>query len=880
MTWQADALEEYGSARKIGEALHGRLPPTLKARWKTNLGNKVSELLNGDTGWWRRTGARALDELAEILGVPVAELLGVGATAVDALDFPEFPALPPLRPDETPFMATVETSLVALAVDYKWNEVAASFRRWIVAPPGSGKSLVVRYLAASAPTRYRAASVETLEAALAFVADRSTSLVVEVERSAPTDPDALDALVQSTHACAILAPFQCPGRAWRAGGSRSSRTETGWEIIEPPAFSTWRGDLARWIAQRIKSVKGRKTHLNADGVCAWLDRYDPACVIVATPGDLVALCADLDLHREELPLGDRAERWLRDVGTARIGEAAPKAWRDRFASRTYCSLLDARVRRLEVDVAAIALPDWEGLVPRETGARRANGELDAPLVVGAFVHAGLLRSGDRGVVPYPRWVAQGAVEAKLAAEFDTRDPSAWGILAADESRKALVDGALDRLAPGPFRKIVKTVVAAFDRDSLGKRAALETVFASAARRLHLGEAVPEADHAVWQKLVCTQLDNLEGSGAPGDRPTPYTRRDPEELVVNAWTLSLHVTAPTLNTDHGWLVPGWRSAALRFADLPAGLSPCVHDGTEPSPHDASRRTCEIAPVVIALVEVQELEDSIPRVLLPALLLDTARDWPLRPGHLTNVGRGSWEEAELLRLAGDLEPEARAAAASRIWRLLPTMRDGACVVERIEILGATHPQLSEFVLDNLAADTVVATVAAEGLHVRRVSGNSHVEKDPQLLKRLPRSVRTRALRAWHERPAVLQSKWTEAHALLTILEHDDLALAIQLARNGDRETAAQFATFVWGTDPEAAGAEAEAALLSDANAASPWFWAAPRAALAHLTEILRQGRVPAWARSWAYRRALESGRAAAALYALSREASGADGFVRTP
>ena len=867
MTWQDNALKNYESARKIGEALHRRLTPKLRAKWKTNLGNNVAQLLNGETGWWRRTGRPALDELAEMLSVPVEELLGDHFSLPDALGFPEFPALPPLGPDEAPFAEALDASLVGLTVDYKRNVVGANFRKWIIAGPGSGKSLVIRYLAARAPTRYLAVSVETLEAALAMVASSSTTLVVEIERTAPNDQEVLNKLLQSTRACTILAPFDIPDRSWLGCDSRVRQTEPGWEVIEPPPFSTWRADFTRWVVQRIESVKGRETYLDTDVVQHWLDHHDPACELVSTPGDLLSLCADIDRHGgEDLPLGDRATRWLRDVGIPLIGDAAPTPWRDRLASRTYASMLDAQLRGLALDLGAGTRASWEGLVPRDTGPRRAKGDLDAPVVVAAFSHAGLLRAGERGVVPYPRWVAQGLPEGTLEGEFDANDPTDWGVLAGDESRQGLVDRAIDRLPPGAFRRLVKTVIAAFARESLGKRAALEAVFAAAGRRLHRGEEVPVAEHPVWHELLFLQLKNLEGSNLPGDQLTPYTRRDAEELVATTWAISLFIAPPTLERDPDWMLPGW-SRGLRLADVPAWLP--RHVWSDTGHHNPARRICELGRAVVVHLDLQELGDDIPRVLLPALLLDVERDWPLREVHLKCLHGGTWEETALLRGGHELAPPLRAALAGRIWSLVPTMPEGACVAERIEILQNARPQLSRFVLENLSPEAIESTVRKDGLHVRGLGGGSYVDKDPMLLKRLSRVVRGRALRAWTECPAVLATKWMEASALVAILDAEDLDLAIEFARISRGDTATEFASFVWRTSAPTARTKAAAAYVLDSETASRWFLSAPRAEIPYLAGLLRQPPVATWVRAWAYRRALDAGPAASMLYSLSTE-----------
>ena len=858
VTWQERAIAHHQSARRIGELLHKRLPRGLRTKWQpAHLSNKVSELLGGKAGWWERTGGPALGHLADLLDTPVDEMLGAHEPGPHLLGFPEFPALPPLGLDEVPFTAPPTASLLAHALRPDWFGLFSSKWKWVVAPPGSGKTLAIRYLTARPAHRTCAATVDTLDAALALE-HHGADVVIEVERTAPGDVAAIEALQGSARTCTVLAPFAIPLRELR--GERHGMA-SGWSCIHPDSFLTWRSEFAAWIVDRISGVKGRRTRLDVLSLERWLEENDPSGEIVASPGDLVALCADFDAHGAQgAALGRRAERWLRDVGTRQVGDHVPAAWKQRLAARSYASMLQTQFRDLHTSLSATSLDAWERLVPREVAPRRRRGQLDAALVVSAFREAGLLGPGDAGLVAYPRWVGQGCLEMSLEDDFDAKDPAGWGLLAADSSRMPAVDGALDRLALGAFRRLLKATVRAFDRASLGRRAALEAVFASAARRLRTLRVDPR-DVEAFQTLTRLQLENLERGGWSA---TPYFRRDPEEFLANAWTLSSYVPALRLEEDPGWLAPGWCTTPLSLDDIPGRVLGQVLDVGASDPLHPSRRICEIGPQVVAGLAVQYLGDNIPRVLLPALFVDTQRDWPLRPEHLRGLGHDTFEEGELRRLGEALEPAERASLATRVWRLLAPGQ--ASVVEKIELLCESFPRLASYVLANVPAETVRETVRGSGLHVRQASPSSIVERSPSPLLRLPSLIVTAAVREWSDCPALLSAKWVEAQSLVQILGTDDIDLLIALARQADEQTAIQFARVVWETDVEAARTEIEADGEAGRQPASYWYWSAPRTELPFVASWLRQP-LPDWTKKWAYARAPEAGPAADGLYEIS-------------
>jgi hypothetical protein len=855
MTWQDDAKQKFGSARGVGRALHKKLRPKDRSRWSEEaLGNKVSELIRGEPAWWLGTGADALPLLAELLSAEVDVLVGVPTATEGMIDFPEFPALPPLRPDE-PFAAGATESLMALALEFRNGEARLRSHRWIQAPPGAGKSFVIRYLATRAPTAFAASTVQTLEEALALVKDRSTQLLVEVERASSSDRDALHALVRSTRGCAVLAPFDIPEEG--LGSPKTGyTTSSGWTKLSAPSFERWRDELVSWIVARIESVPGRETHLDAESLRAWLTRHDPECALVSTPADLLALCADFDVHGErEGSLRVRARRWLRDVGLTRAVPWTAAPWTGRSGQTIYAEMIGRRLTNLEMDLGHTERVDYERLVTDATA--RSGASIDPRAAIDELLDAGLLRPSAHGVEPLPRWVAAGLEEEHLDTLFDDEDTAGWGLIAADEARRVVVDRALDRLVVGAFRRLAKKVVAAFEVGSLGCRAALESVFASAARRAEAGGEVAPDDQQLWHELVRIQFDNLEGTGLPGDRPTPYTRRDPEELVANSWALSLALPRPGTPPPSSWYLPAW-ATELSLASTPPAFPPAVGGG-ERGP---AKRVCIRATEVVPGLEVQDVPEDVALVLVPALLLDVDRPWVLHPKHLARLHSELFEEDVLLTGAGALDESSRTELASRIWKLLATR---ACAVERLQILEARHPRLARFVLANLSPAAVEETVREGGLHV----GPDGAERDPLVLRLLGRPLRDAALRAWNQRSANRRAKWIEASSLVPVLDAADVDVVVDLVGDADNETGEQLASAVWRHAPDRALECALSSVAASSEGAGRWFSHCPRSVLPALTTALERAPArPSWGAAWAHRRAIDGGPAAERLYAYAR------------
>ena len=144
--------ERYGSNTKLARELHvawKRVNPKVARKVAiTSLATQIGRLVQGRATWWKNR-SDASSELAQLLDVEVEDLFPAGQQLAvgEGLPFSEFPMLRPLALHEVPFAVDDHGWLVSL-IATEMNQ-----RRWIVAPAGAGKSLVVRWLASRAELR-------------------------------------------------------------------------------------------------------------------------------------------------------------------------------------------------------------------------------------------------------------------------------------------------------------------------------------------------------------------------------------------------------------------------------------------------------------------------------------------------------------------------------------------------------------------------------------------------------------------------------------------------------------------------------------------------------------------------------------------------------
>lgn len=851
----ADSIQaKLGSNAKAAKLLHKHWTKSEREQARrvgvASLATKIGELRRGKTEWWakREVPTRLL---ADMLGCGVEDLLGRASIPAGALVFPEFPGLPPLRLEEATCRIDRHGWLRELVLD----GLQQGAKVWITAGHGMGKSQVIRWLKHHAEEAC-AGSVRTLAAAETLRDARP--LVLEVDEPDPdSDPAALRELARRASATVVLAPHRRPDAA-RAGAPLSA-DGSGWQDIELPFTAEARERLLRWTDQRLESGDG-DTRLILDDALDLLRRTDPNVRLVASPGDLLALCADLHEYGvDSVTWETRACRWLRAIGPRLLPADFPSSWAP-LLERTYLSLCAAAVTRSEHAWGPVTADDWMTMLPDEVCGPAKEGPGRA-MIIEALRAAGLLRAANGGLVLSPTWVRDGLAGAVVDRAIDEDAPERWGLSAADPSRQHLVDDALDRCGDSAFRATVRAVVVTGPRPTLGQVAAFEAVFAAAARRLDRGDfRVTAAELDGWHRLVELQIASMLRLD---EVCWPFTRRGTaagDAFLAHSWTLSLGLPAPEVfdHDDLAWRFPGWFGELV----IPAkrGRWPWLGDEAD----ELRRRMVVQSFEVLSRVSEIPPDSDLPPLLLPAaIILASARGWTITQKMMSML-LGSWEEWALVRLASERSDDERAAIAELLWEVAPFAYGAtapAPVTMRLAWLrnGAKH--LLPFILDNLSEESLRKTIERDGAH----RGSGEIRD----LKVFPRRLRRVLVQATIAGARAPERAWLQARELVGILDREDIALAIELIGESDVNTAAEFTGLVWSWSPRQAHEEAARALAEGRASARAWFHTAPRHALVALAGLLDEVPRPfdQWVAEWARNRVLEAGPASEVLFALA-------------
>jgi hypothetical protein len=845
-----------GAAGELLKAWPRVAPKHTKPLKPSAIANRIRELRRGANVTWWQHHEWLLNAFAEALGVGADELLGRPNLPSGTLEFAEFPGLPPLRPDELPCRYLRAGDLLDQAISEKPH--AARRPRWIVAPPGAGKSLVVRFLRSRYASDYCADTVRTLDQ-VGELATSGLRLVLEVEEPSAGDVEALRQFVSRPAPTVVLAAFNLPGAPPQS--PLGERMACGWLVEEAKLPQTWRAELLEWIDARLERGTGESKLRKAD-IVQWLERHDPSSELIATPGDLLALCADFHLNGpDDASLARRAKRWLETAGVASIPEDAPRTWAKQVAVKVHESLIAGHLHDTSARLGALLTEGWAKHVPAELALGSMEGRPGAKVEVAYLQAAGLLRATGNGWTPFPRWVFTGVLQA--AAEKGLREGplESWGRLAADESRQQVVDDALDALPAADLAVVVRDVIAAGKPKTLAGIGALEATFSAVGRRLGSSPAMSDVELRGVQRLTMLQLDQLQPDLASKKFHHPFTRRDLDGWLADAWTVSLRAPKPSRfqRPNLAWELPGW-ARELRLADLPQQNFPSSTVG--PNKASASvQRLARLSMEVVARLRDHDVPAEIPRLLVPALLLSNPRTWRLTPSHL-DLLHDSWDEEFLAAELSIRDEPLRAYLALKVWRLVAEhvaekeRTEQVPVSVRLATLQNRHSPLVDLVLANLPVSEIERTVRDHGV------GTKH-GTDGLLL--LPKQLKRGVLEAWLALPGDPNFKYVEALELVPLLGIDDGDLALDLVRHAGATVAAPFVRFVWSTAPARALAEAQGAIEGDLPVAEAWFEAAPRDQLPRMLEVVDNGRKPpAWLGRWAYRHVLDGGDAAETLY----------------
>jgi hypothetical protein len=681
------------------------------------------------------------------------------------------------------------------------------------------------------------------------------ALVVEIEHAdESTDREAMRKLRGRGDPTIVMAPFRPNGEA------TSTPEQTGWDIVDATLLPDWRSRMLTWIDERLEHAS-HDTKLLKHQVEEWLERFDSDGSLVATPGGLLALCADFDMHGGGDGMARQAQRWLTESAVRSFADDVPASWLRHALFEAFTGLAEGHLRSLEREFGSQRKGDWAALVPPETNP--TGDEPGARLVSGFLLDAGLLRGAERGLLPYPPWVHRALLVDTLHRDFEGNDPKKWGRIAADATRQHIVDEALDQLGDGSFQALVREVATGGRPRSLAEVAAIEASVAAAGRRLEQPDfKLRKSALSHWQQLATMQLELLVGVGPNTKVRHPFTRRNTDEWFATGWSISLRLPAPDgfQPKSHEWELPGW-AKTLSLATIP-GNFPQGYFDNKPSANMPVHRMSRMAQKVLPLLADDDLPRDVPRFLLSAILLSEGRRrWNLQAHHLEDLQQ-SWDGSEFVSQMRTVSGSERKEIASVVWdALADTQRTGSGLLGLVLALERGYPNLAHAVLDDLPEQKV-----RDAVRVRGLLGD--VRHPSKVLAILPKPLRRAAIETWSDKADANQPRYAQARALLPMLAEHDVDLVADTIREADRSTALELTPLIWRLAPKVAREESKLALECGYESVDGWFNSAPRSELPYLVALV-QGldERPAWVSGWAYRRVLDGGNVSEGLFELA-------------
>lgn len=856
MDWRDKLKDQFSSNSKAARALRAdwvKLNPAQEKNLPkaTSLATRIGKLVRGeDLGWWNKESQRPLQKLlAELIDCDVEEIFGSRPAPPGTIAFREFPGLPPLEPGELP--CRFQGSLL--------GRVAGALRTeqpvWIIAPPGSGKSLAIELLSQSRRKRIVARSVHTLaDAQKDFLLEND--LVVELEKESDDDLSLVKRL-GDVGGVVVLAPFNFPARWWGSSDEEPGRSELGWKVLRYHPPRSWRRKALEWVDDRLEQRHG-DTQLFFKDLFEWLRHNDPLHSKVNSFGDLLALCADFDVHGgSAATLPERANRWLEAVAPSMIPDEAPSAWRRHAMIRTLRGLAVARLHDNLSGYGPKSACQWGNLIPTTLLPGDSSGRPGQVMVIAYLTEAGLLRGHEGELELFPRWVARGLEIQEVHRLFEQSTLESWGILAADYQKQVVVDEALDELSDKKFIELARRVEQVCPPTSLSALGALESVVAALARRVGKSDAKKTWDRKLVSSLLERQLAHLTKDSQ--QNRTPYTRCNPEEWYATGWSLSLAAPQSRLFEDPslGWEVPGWTDS-LVWTSMPERIRWTTPKFSYPT----ATTLFELAPKILNRLPDEKLPKNMPPFLVPAMLFSRSRSWELTHEHIKDL-TGHWEERYVTQEFKRLPLERKAVVARRLWQLAAPGPE--CLTRHLRAF-MKFRRLAPTVLPEVPIDIIAMTARNNGI-------TQPGEDDVEPLRELSEEARHAVFRAWLARAREKKTNFVEARQLLPLLDEEEVDVALELAEVDDPYIPAEFAGFVWKHAPERARARAIQALNSGHASSRGWTVTAPRAEHAFILQHLEDlDDCPSWVADWARNQAIMGSPVAEQFYRFERRLRG--------
>lgn len=906
--------ERYGSNMKLAKELHPAWkrvePKAAKKQAIASLATQIGRLIAGVTTWWKNH-PKASEELAELLELEVEDLFPTGAhpTVDQRLPFPEFPMLKPLALHEEPFAVSGHGWLASLIA------TEANQHRWITAPAGAGKSLVIRWLASKAELRggVIGRSVRTLGEAIE-IADPARPLVVEVEQAEPrADREALRLLGLRTQATTVLAAFPIPRQAtlrhtspdptvpsWSRPSDNHADSNHGptWGEMAWRGADDWRLRFLFWIQERL--ADSARDHLfDANEVVIWLNQHDPEEVLVRTPGEVLALSSVAFVRGlpKERSLVTVAEHF-RDrlvAGTSANTEESRHFWRH-FGGRTWNRIHGVRWENLGDSLSGLSDDAWERLIPDELtpphkaadvrkplmeiaaarGARarkqkveEVSAEILVPArtqVIAMFKEDGILRGAEDGrLALFPRFAVEGSMLSCATQNIRNRHAD-WGTWAANEARSKVVDEVLHALPAAELREAVRRAVRTFDKTKLSSVAAIEALFSTSAQRLVDDPDLAKGRIEEFQRLGIAQAELLFDPWNDPFNPHYLTRTryregqfDRATWYCDSWAFTLRVPRPDGFTHPAleWRFPGW-TESLSLARLPRNMPSTYWQGNSgehvvpPEIVTLAMLACEVVPRCSDATLPVDLQG---RLLLPAaLLVAPEKNWSIQGRHIRALGR-AWDANFLAWALEQLPRGEREAVIRWLWP--------ACLDVRRDPLPPRPEEQADFILRlawllwdvpgifQVVTENVPLELVAQSMRDFGVTSNVHAEAVTQLFPALPERLRLPILRFWANPPGATPPNFADVREMLELIHIDDVELLLELAGTSDRSATAEYTQLIWRHDAARALKEARDAVRTGSEGAQAWCWFSNDATNSEVLDELEALGTPP---SWAHRWAL--------------------------
>jgi hypothetical protein len=699
-----------------------------------SLGTLIGRLRHGDPSWWLPR-PEPTNILANIAGCSPRALLEASPEPVRGVSFADFHELRPLAPrDDAAARVAGGQQWLAERVE---AVLGAECPVWIIAPPGSGKRLAVRYLELRHP------EISAIEAPILIDVARSSfvtpdrGLVACVSRHDGTDTVAFAELSSRAAPTVVLAAFHPPVDAGPT-----------WHVERWSLASDWHEQLAEWTVARINDV----SKLTVETALELLTEVDAGGDLIATPGDampLLAWASRNDTAVAEIPLaeiGDALvrERLVRAGATPSIADGAARALRTMVASALDCRVDGHRPRfradwvgqlppppvapgnveavRAAIDALAHAKPSERADL--KVAAEAAIGGDSRDVFVAAFIQSGLLIEDDDGFDVHPRWLRRAYEREAITGATRSKDWERWGRLAAVPSIRFLVLDAVALLTRAQLISLAQVLFEARER-SLAWAAAVEVVFETLARLLTPGLSdapwKPGAAHlSVLRDLgrLQAQLVALRWRSTRTNEPSRFTAAPDESRghenaawLAGAWGFSLVVPVPDeLPMEAGWAFPAWGRLPSESARLPKpeGLRELAA-----SERDAFTRFVAVARRVVRSVPAL-VHAEAPWVVQAAAIVEGIAlpdggtwDYPWWPG-----------AADIIEGLATQEDDAkRAAIASGVWRSLVHRVDGDPLAT-FSIAGPFQPLLSQALPSDVFLEGMNLAAAMNAMCVQKV------------------------------------------------------------------------------------------------------------------------------------------------------------------